>query len=874
MEDISTNVSMRLLFATGVSQSNSASVFLKDIRMIDHHASHDNLKSTAENYGLLTFSYVGNITLTGTSLEKCKFYHLIGPVFIVRSSQLFLTGEMTFSNIVASKWAVGSVIMLQVDSILWFKEPLNAVFCNNTAVIGGAIGSNQLAIEFCIILYSPLHFVTDENLSSLNITIQFSNNSADLAGNSIYLEKMYSCSMRISPKIRVHDVRMLYNSTFEFINEVNNGLLEMSSTPSEVCLCKGELQDTSNINCARDSLNMSRISTYPGKTFSVCVIVVDEIFNPVNSPVFTNLHTADPSYDQSLFNWELGYGQNVATVYGTTCTRLNYTLYITNDTNYTGESNGTLAIYPYGQQRCIAIPVTMEECPVGFSLIGGACRCDSLLSGKQFTCNIDNGTVTKNVGSEWVGKDLDGNLAYSSHCPIRYCSQEIKVNVSDFNTTCIYSRSGVLCGTCSGNQSSVFGRSFCWECSNLWLLTIPLYAVACILLVIILFALRLTVAIGTISGVIFYANIFNLNTFFFLGYDSVAWLRIFISWLNLETGFPICFFDGMTDLHSSYLSFIIPFYLWLIVLVLIYLSRHFQRISNLTSRSAVPVLATLIHLSFSRLLRLVVDGMIYVELDISGSKSQQVVWYLDGNLQYFCKERLGLLILSILSLFLFLIPYTVFFTGIKFFLRFRTVNRFRPFIDAFCAPYKDKYNYWFGARLCVLFVSYLVYASLRNQPYLVILLQTIMLVCFTITQAVVMPYKNTLLNIIELFYLANSIIIYTVGLYSDEPRIMQIASNIIMTPAFLVFLAIIVYHVYTYILKEKVLAKRFTKYETQHTGSGENELEDERTSLNSSMKPVSPQATYSAVVVESPYDIKHYLPGELREPLIESNTDD
>ena len=77
MEDILTNVSMMLLFATGVSQSNSASVFLKDIRMIDHHASHDNLKSTTENYGLLTFSYVGNITLTGTSLEKCKFYHLI-----------------------------------------------------------------------------------------------------------------------------------------------------------------------------------------------------------------------------------------------------------------------------------------------------------------------------------------------------------------------------------------------------------------------------------------------------------------------------------------------------------------------------------------------------------------------------------------------------------------------------------------------------------------------------------------------------------------------------------------------------------------------------------------------------------------------------
>jgi len=873
MENVYTNVSKRLLFATGLMQGQYIPVFMKDIMMIDHHTSHYYLKSSDENYGLMTFAYISNVTLFGSDLSRCKFYNLIGPVILARASNIFLRGEITFANIVASKWAAGSAIMLQVDSTLWLQEPLRADFCNNTAVIGGAIGSDQLVAEFCAIMYLPRNFINETNLPFMNISILFTNNSAALAGNSIYLQKLYTCSMRISPKIRVTDNQKIYSSTFEFVNKSNNGLLEMSSTPHEVCYCNGGLNDTKNINCARDTLTVPTIYTYPGKTFSICVVVVDEIKNPVFSSVYTTILSANATDDPDFQQWELGYGQNVATVNRNTCTILNFTLYFR--ANLTEPSNGTLAIYPSSEQRCIAIPITIMQCPLGFGLVNGSCNCNSYLMKKEYRCDIDKATLTKRDVTEWVGKDGDGSFIFSAHCPLKYCNRTDTVDVHNLHSLCLRNRTGILCGTCSSGLSSMLGGPDCRVCHNIWLLTIPVYAVVSILLVVLLFVLRLTITNGTINGAIFFANIFNINTYFFLGSRETRWLQMFVSWLNLELGFPICFFDGMTDLHASYLSYVIPVYLWLIVLVIIYLSRHSQKISNLTSRSAVPVLATLIHLSFSRLLRVAVDGLIFTQLVDEEGSLKRSVWYFNGNVDFCEKDHIGLFFLALLSLCLFVIPYTIFFTGVKYFLRFKVVNKYRPLIDAFCAPYKSKYSYWFGARLWLLVISYIIYAARRDDAYLIMLFLTVMLVCFTITQAVIMPYKNTLLNILELLYLTDSIIMYAVGLYTDYEGEIIIAANIVMTPAVLLFLGTIGYHVYAYILKEKFLLIRSQNFNEEEIEK-HSEEESEKVTLNNSIQVMgtSPHVTYSALAVNTPFDPQHYLPGELREPLMESDSED
>ena len=80
-------------------------------------------------------------------------------------------------------------------------------------------------------------------------------------------------------------------------------------------------------------------------------------------------------------------------------------------------------------------------------------------------------------------------------------------------------------------------------CSYLSLI-VP-FATAGFALVIFLFICKLTVAAGTISGLIFYANIIavNMNLFFPSGETNI--LTVFIAWLKLDLGIETCFFDGM-----------------------------------------------------------------------------------------------------------------------------------------------------------------------------------------------------------------------------------------------------------------------------------------------------------------------------------------
>ena len=157
----------------------------------------------------------------------------------------------------------------------------------------------------------------------------------------------------------------------------------------------------------------------------------------------------------------------------------------------------------------------------------------------------------------------------------------------------------------------MFGSDECRECSHLYLLTLPVYAVAGLLLVVLLFALRLTVATGTINGLIFYANILDLSMDVFsqgITKFHVGPLRIIISLINLNLGFPLCLYDGMTTAAKAGLQFVFPVYLWSIVVSLIIAARYSTRLSNVISQSSVQVLATLFYLSFSKL----VQAMVYI----------------------------------------------------------------------------------------------------------------------------------------------------------------------------------------------------------------------------------------------------------------------
>jgi hypothetical protein len=231
-------------------------------------------------------------------------------------------------------------------------------------------------------------------------------------------------------------------------------------------------------------------------------------------------------------------------------------------------------------------------------------------------------------------------------------------------------------------------------------------AVAGLLLVAIFFSLNLTVTEGSINGLIFYANVIAMNQSI-LSSKDVNFLYILLAWLNLDLGITTCLYDGMDAYVETWLQFVFPAYLWMIILTIILFYRKFPSLANrLGGENAVKVLATLLLLSYTKLQRTVVTILSFTSLKYPDGVVRYV-WLHDANVDFFKGKHLYLGIAGILVLVFLITPYTLclaFFqqlqalSGHKL---FQWVNKFKPVFDCYAGPYKDKYRFWTGMLLVV-----------------------------------------------------------------------------------------------------------------------------------------------------------------------------
>ena len=170
--------------------------------------------------------------------------------------------------------------------------------------------------------------------------------------------------------------------------------------------------------------------------------------------------------------------------------------------------------YPTYRYQPSYINVTIKKCPLGFREENRQCSC-GFVKDKLITCNITRQTL--NTG--WIGYKQQPphdttDIINHPYCPLGYCLNKavaIKTTHEHFDqdVQCALHRTGLLCGRCKANYSLGVGSSQCLShCSSeLQLLRviglIVVCAVAGILLVVLLTLLNLTVAEGTLNGLIF-----------------------------------------------------------------------------------------------------------------------------------------------------------------------------------------------------------------------------------------------------------------------------------------------------------------------------------------------------------------------------------
>ena len=280
---------------------------------------------------------------------------------------------------------------------------------------------------------------------------------------------------------------------------------------------------------------------------------------------------------------------------------------------------------------------------------------------------------------------------------------------------CQFNRSGLLCGHCQQGLSTIFSSFHCQQCSSTYLLIIIPIAVAGIVLVLLLFVLNLTVTDGTINGFILYANIISINTpVIFTELNHFTPTYTFISLVNSNLGIQTCFYNGMDDYAKMWLQLAYPFYLIFIATLIIITSRYSTTIQRLTARRALPVLATLFLLSYTKILRIVCSVLFfYSTITHLPSKHTTLVWSVDANVPLF-GVRFTIIFIVCVILFLILVSFDIILLFTRTLSRFRFINKFKPLLDAYQGPYKDKFYYWTGLQLLVRAVLFGISSLDRN----------------------------------------------------------------------------------------------------------------------------------------------------------------
>ena len=325
-----------------------------------------------------------------------------------------------------------------------------------------------------------------------------------------------------------------------------------------------------------------------------------------------------------------------------------------------------------------------------------------------------------------------------------------------------------------------------------------------LLLVLLLLILNLTVAAGTINGLVFYANVLAVNSATFLQPHTTNILTVFIAWINLDLGIETCFYDGMDTYAKTWLQFVFPLYVWGLVMTIIIVSHYSIRISVILSNSTVAVLATLILLSYTKILRTIIAALSHTLLEYPNN-SQVAVWLLDGNIGYLSSKHIPLFIAALGFLIFLFLPYTLVLLFGQWMRKsrlkiFSPINNYRIlfFLEAYHAPYTEKHRYWTGLMLTLRCLLFLVFAfNTFGNP-------SINLLCISLASAVLLIlnsllgnniYKAVFLNILELSFNSNLCIVAIATFYVRSVRGNQNAVTFTsISVAFVTFLGIVVYH--------------------------------------------------------------------------------
>ena len=711
-------------------------------------------------------------------------------------------------------------------------------FIGNSAQYGGAIyvddatnsgscESNPFEFkspksECFISVVSIQTYVTANTNFSLN-NVYFDSNTATVSGATLFGGLLDRCI--VSPFNEVD--RTIDQTTNQLLTYKGDGLQylmdistiienetqSISSYPVQICPCVDGRQ-----NCSYFKTH-SYVQVVKGFLFNISLTAVDQVYRSVNATIQGYLYSARSS---------LLTGQ--VTQIPSKCTNVTFQIISIHQSEQLtlfasdGPCKDTeLSTLKFG------ITFLPCSCPIGFTPSNAfdgvlcLCTCDSQISPYVTECNTTSQTFRKII-NVWItyinSSNTSGYLVYK-YCPFDYCvppnaSELINLNQPNgVDSQCALSHAGMLCGACKPGLSLSLGSSKCLNCPSYWpalFVAITVFAVlAGIGLVILFLWLNITVAVGTLNGLLFYANIVAANRVILLPYPEPNFITVFISWLNLELGIDICFIDGMDIYVRTWIQLAFPIYIIFLVVLLIIASRYSSRLSKLIGkRNPVAALATLILISYGKLFHVVLlaQPFSYAVLTYPDG-TNKVLWLPDGTIGYLNGKHIVLFIVALLIL-AFCIAFSFLLLCWQLLLRLPDWRIFKfiksptlnLFMEAYHAPYTPKHRYWTGLLLTARAIIYLIAtANVSGDPQIQLISIIFILSCVILLKMFIATkiFKKWPIDSLESFFYFNIIFLASFTAYNlstgnnqDGIAYTSVVLSIVVT------LFILFYHFYVY----------------------------------------------------------------------------
>ena len=759
---------------------------------------------------------------------------------LAMGSNIVISGNVTIRN---NRGYSGGGMLLCQKAVLFLRPySILNIELNHANHSGGGIFVESECSQSKPICFYQLAF---DNMTTYNTTlidtihINLVNNTADYAGHQLFGGDIDFCYMIESStnKEHINDIQV-YTAIFHDIKPNisidDNMMSSVTSMPRRVCL----YQKNNTVNCNSTKLQLQKNHFYPGEKFKIPVVIVGQLNGLVPGTVQTEVHNIQ-CHPCSLDNHQRY--QRIENQ----SHELDYTVYAQENESVTlylsvqqSVDNSVLLHIPHVNK--VEVDIHLDFCPLGFELKNNTCKCNGMLQGKkQVSCNITDHSISRS-NSSWIGYYCDHGdviIAFSKLCPLGYCSEltkiQVKKNEMDQDKQCQQNRTGMVCGQCASGMSIGLGSSNCREdCKNFHLSKIIIFLILGMICIGAIIVLNITITEGCISGIIFYANIIKINSDVLYQSDTLKPPQVIIAWINMDEGISTCFYKEMDAYAKAWLLYTFPLYLWVLTALIIYLSKKFDIVMKLVGKNIVKVLATIILLSYTKLIQALLMSLHFLELDTFNTTSKEIGsikrWYVDANVKYLEGKHIPLFCMGIFFGIL-CVGFTMSLLCIQRLQKvshvrlFRWVTKLKPFFDAYTGPFSPCGRFWTGLLLLMrLLLTIVVSLNILDADNLNILATVVAIVLLLAAAWIVRPgiYTRWTLDFLECSFLLNLLFLCSGTLFLSyynhtlvqqkkwQPKLTDVSTTI----AIATLTGIVLYHMWLRVRNHACTEKIFSHF--------------------------------------------------------------